>query len=99
MTLQPGRTKGARSAYRSTSPKSALFLCCLVSGGGVEDIIGMPWIEINFTADIEHNNAEVMPRILTAEGSCRGAMTSKRDVNRGVAQRPWSASKPNRPPR
>ena len=95
MTLQPGKTKGARS----TSPKSVFFLCCLVSGDGVEDITGMPWIEIDFTADIERTNAEVLPRILTAEGNCRGAMTSKRDVNRGLAQGPWSASNPHRPPR
>ncbi len=32
----------------------------------------MPWIEIDFTADIERANAEVLPRILTAEGTAAG---------------------------
>jgi choline kinase len=32
-----------------------------------EDITGMPWIEIDFAADIERAKNEVLPRILTAE--------------------------------
>jgi choline kinase len=34
-----------------------------------EDISGVPWIEIDFLADIERANAEILPRILTAEAN------------------------------
>jgi choline kinase len=34
-----------------------------------EDITGMPWIEIDFAADIERAKAEILPRILTAEST------------------------------
>ncbi len=37
-----------------------------------EDITGMPWIEIDFAADIERATAEVLPRILAAEGRAIG---------------------------
>ncbi len=50
------------------------------------DITGMPCVEINFTADIERANAEILPRILRAEGNRRAAMMIKRDMNRDVAQ-------------
>jgi choline kinase len=33
-----------------------------------EDITGMPWIEIDFAADVERATSEVLPRILAAEG-------------------------------
>ena len=46
----------------------------------------MPCVEINFTADTERANADVLPRILRAEGNRRAAMMIKRDMNRGVAQ-------------
>jgi hypothetical protein len=46
----------------------------------------MLWIEIDFTADIERANAEVLPRILTAEGNRRAAMMIKQDMTRGLAQ-------------
>ncbi len=46
----------------------------------------MPWIKIDFTADIERANADVLPRILMAEGDRGAAMMIKRDMNRGVAQ-------------
>ena len=52
-----------------------------------EDITGIPWIEIDFAADIERANAEVLPRILTAEGNRRAAMMVKRDMDRGETQR------------
>ena len=52
-----------------------------------EDITGMPWIEIDFAVDIERANAEVLPRILKAEGNRRTAMISKRDMDRGETQR------------
>jgi choline kinase len=37
-----------------------------------EDVSGMPWIEIDFAADIERANTEILPRILKAVES-RGA--------------------------
>ncbi len=52
-----------------------------------EDITDMPWIEIDFVADIARANAEVLPRILTAEGNRRAAMMVKRDMDRGETQR------------
>ncbi len=51
-----------------------------------EDITGMAWIEIDFAADIERANAEVLPRILKAEGERRAAMVIEGEMNRGVAQ-------------
>ena len=52
-----------------------------------EDITGMPWIEIDFAADVERANAEVLPRILTAEGNRRAVLTIERDMARGETQR------------
>jgi len=52
-----------------------------------EDITDMPWIEIDFVADIARANAEVLPRILTAEGNRRAAMMIKRDEDGGETQR------------
>ena len=52
-----------------------------------EDITGTPWIEIDFAADIERANDEVLPRILTAEGNRRAAMTIEPDMARGETQR------------
>ncbi len=52
-----------------------------------EDITGMPWIEIDFAADIERAKAEVLPRILAAEDNRHAAMTIKRDMDRGETQR------------
>ena len=51
-----------------------------------EDITGTPWIEIDFAADIERANAEVLPRILAAEGHRRPALSIERDMARGAAQ-------------
>ncbi len=48
-----------------------------------EDITGMPWIEIDFAADIERANAEILPRILVAAGHRHAAMTIERDIARG----------------
>ena len=47
----------------------------------------MPWIEIDFAADIERANAEVLPRILTAEGNRHAPLVIKRDMERGETQR------------
>ncbi len=43
-------------------------------------------IEIDFAADIERANAEVLVRILTAEGNRRAALMIKRDMDRSLAQ-------------
>jgi len=51
-----------------------------------EDITGLPWIEIDFAADIERANTEILPRILAAEGSRHVAMTVERDMARGEIQ-------------
>lgn len=42
-----------------------------------EDVTGLPWIKIDFAADIERANGEVLPRILTAECNRRAAMMIK----------------------
>ncbi len=52
-----------------------------------EDITGIPWIEIDFAADIERANAEVLPRILMAEGNRRAALMIKRDMDRAETKR------------
>jgi len=52
-----------------------------------EDITGTPWIEIDFAADIERANAEVLPRILTAESNRRAAIMIKPDMGRVETQR------------
>ncbi len=51
-----------------------------------EDITGMPWIEIDFAADIERANDQVLPRILAVEGHRRPAMAIERDMARGEIQ-------------
>jgi len=51
-----------------------------------EDITGMPWIEIDFAADIERANDEILPRILTAQGHLRAAMTIEKDMTQGETQ-------------
>ena len=52
-----------------------------------EDITGMPWIEIDFAADIERANGDVLPRILTAQASRRAAMMIQRDMDQSQTQR------------
>lgn len=42
-----------------TSPRSTFSF---------EDISGLPWIEIDFPADVERANDEILPRILTTAG-------------------------------
>ena len=51
-----------------------------------EDITGMPWIEIDFAADIERANDEILPRILTAQGHLPAAMTIEKDMTQGETQ-------------
>ncbi len=50
-----------------------------------EDITGMPWIEIDFVADIKRANAEILPRIVTAPRSAvRKCYSSK--ISSGLRQ-------------
>ena len=51
-----------------TSPRSTFSF---------EDISGLPWIEIDFAADIERANTEILPRIRTAEVNRRKIMLAK----------------------
>ena len=79
-----------RQGRRQESYEEAIRDVLLTSPRGTfafEDITGMPWIEIDFAADIERANAEVLPRILTAEGNRRAAIMIKRDKDRGETQR------------
>ncbi len=46
----------------------------------------MPWIKIDFTADIERANAQVLPLVLTAEGNRHTEMTITEDLTRSLAQ-------------
>jgi len=48
----------------------------------------MPWIEIDFAADIERANREVLPRILTAHGDGPAAMTIKGEKLRNMVPAP-----------
>ena len=63
-----------------------------------EDITGMPWIEIDFDADIERARGEILPRILAAEGKHR-PMVIRPDMNRCGVRGPWPASNPPRSPK
>jgi choline kinase len=45
-----------------------------------EDITGMAWTEIDFAADVERANAEILPRILAAEDDRGAVMRIKRDT-------------------
>ena len=47
-----------------------------------EDITGVPWIEIDFAADIERANAEILPRIMTAEGKRQAPIILKGVIDR-----------------
>jgi choline kinase len=52
-----------------------------------EDITGIPWIEIDFTADIERAKTVVLPRIEAAEDGRRAAILIKPAVVQGEMQR------------
>jgi choline kinase len=51
-----------------------------------EDITGLPWIEIDFAADVERANAEILPRILTAAREHRTSIRIGGDVATSAAQ-------------
>jgi choline kinase len=48
-----------------------------------EDITGMAWIEIDFAADIERANAEILPRILSTNDSRCKAVIIKQTPDQG----------------
>ncbi len=45
-----------------------------------EDITGMPWTEIDFAADVERANNEVLPRILMVQDNRCAETTTKRNM-------------------
>jgi choline kinase len=51
-----------------------------------EDITGMPWIEIDFVADVEYARREILPRVLAAEGRASPTTTSGGDPDRRLEQ-------------
>jgi choline kinase len=52
-----------------------------------EDITGMPWIEIDFAADIDRANAETLPRILAAENNRLAVMMIDPSIGQGKTNR------------
>ena len=51
-----------------------------------EDITGLPWIEIDFAADIERANVETLPRILTAASEHRSSTRIEGDMDRSAVK-------------
>jgi len=51
-----------------------------------EDITGLPWIEIEFAADVDRAEAEILPRINAAAAKRHTIKTIKGDMNKGAAQ-------------
>jgi len=52
-----------------------------------EDITGMPWIEIDFAADVERAKTVVLPRIVAAEDGRNAAISIKPAILQGEIQR------------
>ena len=50
-----------------------------------EDITGLPWIEIDFAADVDRAEAEILSRINTAAAKRRAIKTIKGDMDKGAA--------------
>ena len=50
-----------------------------------EDITGLPWIEIDFAADVARAETEILPRIISAANKRRAATVIKGDMDRGPA--------------
>ena len=50
-----------------------------------EDITGLPWIEIDFAADVDRAEAVILPRINTAAAKRRAIKTIKGDMDKGAA--------------
>jgi choline kinase len=79
-----------RQGRRQESYEEAIRDVLLTSPRGTfafEDITGMPWIEIDFAADIERANAEVLPSILIAEGNRASSIILTRRMGLDMAQR------------
>jgi choline kinase len=51
-----------------------------------EDITGIPWIEIDFAADVERATSEILPRILAAEGRGSAMMRDGGETGRSLEQ-------------
>ena len=51
-----------------------------------EDITGMPWIEIDFAADIARANTEILPRIMQAAGRRHAPQVVKGGLQGGAAR-------------
>jgi choline kinase len=60
-----------------TSPRSTFAF---------EDITGLPWIEIDFAADVARAETEILPRIVAAAGKRRAAAIIKGDLDKDAAQ-------------
>ena len=52
----------------------------------VEDITGLPWIEIDFAADIARAESTILPRIVARATDSRARSMSKRDTRVGSAR-------------
>ena len=46
-----------------------------------EDITGMSWIEIDFSADVERASSEILPRIRRAKDNCKAALPVMQDID------------------
>jgi len=51
-----------------------------------EDITGLPWIEIDFAADIERARSEILPRILAAKDSAGAMMRRDGEIDLNLGQ-------------
>jgi len=51
-----------------------------------EDVTGVPWIEIDFAADVARAENEILPRIASAANKRRAATVIKGDIDRDAAQ-------------
>ena len=51
-----------------------------------EAFIGLPWIEIEFSADVDRAEAEILPRINAAAAKRHTIKTIKGEMNKGAAQ-------------
>lgn len=51
-----------------------------------EDITGLPWIEIDFAADVARAETEILPRIVSMTAKRRAATVVKGDNDKGAAQ-------------
>jgi len=79
-----------RQGRRQEPYEEAIRYVLLTSPRGTfafEDITGMPWIEIDFAADIARANSEILPRILTAVDNREAVPIINLEMGRGGVQR------------